>query len=174
MVCLFCMARPQTEIPEHNLKAAISDYRAGVLSVPEIAKRYAIPVDVLRRRLKGIARDGIATTRALVAAQVAGLPNDEIDAAVSEKVGASASLASGAMLDADHIFRATLKRVKTSIESDDARYSPKELRDLVGAAKDAMEGVRRVRELDGPDDNPLKDLFAQLGASAALRPALDA
>lgn len=168
------MARPQTEIPEQNLKDAITDFRAGVLSIPEIARRHSIPVPVLRRRLKGIAQDGISTTRALVAAQVAGIPNAEIDAAVSGKVGQSVALASEAMITADEVFRGVLKRVKTSVDQKDALFSPKELKDLVGAAKDAMEGVRRVRELDGPADNPLKDLFAQIGVSAALRPKADA
>lgn len=168
------MARPQTEIPEQNLKDAITDFRAGVLSIPEIARRHSIPVPVLRRRLKGIAQDGISTTRALVAAQVAGIPNAEIDAAVSDKVGQSVALASEAMITADEVFRGVLKRVKVSVAQEDALFSPKELKDLVGAAKDAMEGVRRVRELDGPPDNPLKDLFAQIGASAALRPKVDA
>jgi DNA-binding Lrp family transcriptional regulator len=169
------VARPQTEIPEQNLKDAISDFRAGVLSIPEIARRHSIPVPVLRRRLKGIAQDGISTTRALVAAQVAGIPNAEIDAAVSDKVGRSVAAASEAMLGADAVFRAAIRLSKEMLESDAAKtLSPKELRDYTSTAKDAMEGVRRVRELDGPADNPLKDLFAQLGASAALRPKADA
>lgn len=167
------MARPQTEIPEQNLKDAITDFRAGVLSIPEIARRHSIPVPVLRRRLKGIAQDGISTTRALVAAQVAGIPNAEIDAAVSDKVGKSVALAADAMITADEVFRGVLKRVKASVEQEDAPFSPKELKDLVSAARDAMEGVRRVRELDGPPENPLKDLFFQLGASAALKPQAD-
>ena len=175
------MARPQTEIPEQNLKDAITDFRAGVLSIPEIARRHSIPVPVLRRRLKGIAQDGISTTRALVAAQVAGIPNAEIDAAVSEKVGQSVAAASEAMLDADAIFRSVLKLVKGDLERDSkpqddpdaeprAVYTPKQLRDLVGATKDAMEGVRRIRELDGPAGNPISDLLASLGPSAALQP----
>lgn len=145
------MARPQTEIPEQNLKAAITDYRAGVLSIPEIARRHSIPVPVLRRRLKGIAQDGISTTRALVAAQVAGIPNAEIDGAVSAKVGQSVALASEAMLDADAVFRRAIKLSKKMLEAEEAELlSPKALRDYTSTAKEAMEGVRRVRELDAP------------------------
>ena len=169
------MARPQTEIPEQNLKDAITDFRAGVLSVPAIARRYNIPTPVLRRRLKGIAQDGVSTTRALVAAQVAGVPNAEIDGAVSAKVGQSVAVASEAMLDADAVFRRAIKLSRDMLDSPAAsRLSPKELRDYTSTAKDAMEGVRRVRELDGPPDNPLKDLFSQLCVSAALRPSDDA
>lgn len=169
------MARPITEIDKEILESAISDWRAGVLTKTEIAKRHAIPYDVLKRRLKGIAQDGISTTRALVAAQVAGIPNKEIDAAVSDKVGQSVAVASEAMLGADAVFRAAIRLSKEMLESDAAKaLSPKELRDYTSTAKEAMEGVRRVRELDGPPDNPLKDLFAQLGTSAALRPKADA
>lgn len=169
------MARPQTEIPEQNLKDAITDFRAGVLSIPEIARRHSIPVPVLRRRLKGIAQDGISTTRALVSAQVAGIPNAEIDGAVSEKVGRSVAVTSEAMLDADAVFRLAIKLAKRVLESEDsACLSPKALRDYTSAAKEAMEGIRRVRELDGPAETPLKELFAQMGVSGALRPAADA
>lgn len=168
------MARPPTEFDPTAMASAIADWRAGVLTQMQISKRYGIPYKTLGRRLAGIAQDGLSTTRALVAAQVAGIPNAEIDAAVSDKVGQSVALASEAMITADEVFRGVLKRVKVSVDKEDALFSPKELKDLVGAAKDAMEGVRRVRELDGPADNPLKDLFAQIGASAALRPKVDA
>lgn len=168
------MARPQTEIPEQNLKDAITDYRAGVLSIPEIARRHGIPVPVLRRRLKGIPQDGISTTRALVSGALAGIPNAEIDAKVSATVAKGAALATDAMVTADEVFRLALKRSKKALEDDEILLSPKELRDYTATAKDAMEGVRRVRELDGPKDNPLKDLFSQLGVSPSLRPAVDA
>ncbi len=178
------MARPQTEFDPAVMASAIADWRAGVLTQMQISKRYGIPYKTLGRRLAGIAQDGLATTRALVAAQVSGVPNKEIDAAVSDKVGRSVALASEAMLDADAIFRSALKLVKSDLErgqdggadpeNPKTVYTPKQIRDLVGAAKDAMEGVRRVRELDGPAENPLKELFAQLGASAALRPQVDA
>jgi DNA-binding Lrp family transcriptional regulator len=149
------MARPQTEIPDQNLKDAITDFRAGVLSIPEIARRYGIPVPVLRRRLKGIAQDGISTTRALVAGALAGIPNAEIDAKVSATVAVGVALATDAMVTADEVFRGVLKRVQASVADEYAAYSPKDLKDLVGAAKDAMEGVRRVRELDGPKGGDL-------------------
>lgn len=175
------MARPPTEFDPTAMASAIADWRAGVLTQMQISKRYGIPYKTLGRRLAGIAQDGLSTTRALVAAQVAGIPNAEIDAAVSDKVGQSVALASEAMLDADAIFRSVLKLVKGDLERDSkpqddpdveprAVYTPKQLRDLVGATKDAMEGVRRIRELDGPAGDPISDLLASLGPGAALQP----
>ena len=169
------MARPQTEFDPEKLKAAIADWRAGVLTQPQISKRYGIPYKTLTRRLAGIPQDGVATTRALVSAQVAGIPNAEIDRAVSAKVGESVALTSEAMLDADAVFRRAIKLAKKVLESEEsALLSPKALRDYTSATKEAMEGIRRVRELDGPAENPLKELFAQMGVSGALRPAADA
>jgi len=50
-----------------------------------------------------------------------------------------------------------LKAAKTALEA--GGLSSKELRDNISAAKDAMEGVRRVRELDDPDSHKF-DPFA--------------
>lgn len=145
------MARPQTEIPEEDLKSAIIDFRAGVLSIPEIARRYGIPVPVLRRRLKGIVQDGVSTTRALVSGQLAGIRNKEVDDRVSSTVAIGASLAADAMVTADEVFRLALKLSRDKLANESAvTLSPKELRDYTATAKDAMEGVRRVRELDEP------------------------
>ena len=148
---ILSVARSPTEYDPEAMKAAITDWRAGVLTQPQISKRYGIPYKTLTRRLKGIGQDGIATTRALVAGAVAGLPNAELDAQVAATVGKGVALATDAMVTADEIFRGILKRVKTSIEDPDRSYQPKDLKDLGAAAKDAMEGVRRVRELDDPD-----------------------
>ena len=145
------MSRLPTEIPEDDLRNAIIDWRAGILSIPEIARRYNISTPVLRRRLKGIPQDGISTTRAMVAGAVAGLANPEIDSAVASTVGKGVALATDAMVTADEIFRNILKIVKEKTSDPDATYQPKDLKDLGAAAKDAMEGVRRVRELDDPD-----------------------
>ena len=150
------MARPETEIAKEDLEGAITDWRAGVLSKAQIAKRYNIPYPVLKRRLAGIGQDGISTTRALVAGALAGIPNAEIDAKVAATVAKGAALATDAMVTADEVFRGVLKRVQTSVSDNGALYSPKDLKDLVSAAKDAMEGVRRVRELDAPTDEPLR------------------
>ncbi len=144
------MGRPALDIPEKILAAAITDHRAGVLSKAEISRRYGIPIETLRRRLKGIAQDGTSTMRALVAASVAGMPNPEMDAAVASTVAKGAALASQAMITADEIFRGILKRVQSTVADEGAMYSPKDLKDLGSAAKEAMEGVRRVRELDAP------------------------
>ncbi len=142
------VARPEMEIPTEALEGAIRDWRAGVLTKVQIAARYNIPYPVLKRRLKGIGQDGIATTRALVAGAVAGLPNTELDAQVAATVGKGVALATDAMVTADEVFRLGLKAAKTNLEA--GGLSSKELRDNISAAKDAMEGVRRVRELDGP------------------------
>ena len=144
------MARPITEIDKDVLESAISDWRAGVLSKTQIAKRYEIPYDVLKRRLSGIAQDGISTTRALVAGALAGIPNKEIDTKVATTVAIGAALATDAMVTADQIFRNVLKTINDKTMDSNATYQPKDLKDLVSAAKDAMEGVRRVRELDAP------------------------
>lgn len=149
------MARPITEIDKDVLESAISDWRAGVLSKTQIAKRYEIPYDVLKRRLSGIAQDGISTTRSLVAGALAGIPNKEIDTKVAATVAIGVALATDAMVTADEVFRGVLKRVQSLVSDQGAFYSPKDLKDLVGAAKDAMEGVRRVRELDGPSAGDL-------------------
>ena len=144
------MARPITEIDRDTLESAISDWRAGVLTKTQIAKKYGIHYETLKRRLAGIIQDGISTTRALVAGALAGIPNAEIDGKVAATVAKGAALATDAMVTADEVFRGVLKRVQSSVSDQGALYSPKDLKDLVGAAKDAMEGVRRVRELDGP------------------------
>lgn len=153
------MARPITEIDKDILESAISDWRAGVLTKTEISKRYQIPYDILKRRLKGIAQDGISTTRALVAGALAGIPNAEIDTKVAATVAKGAALATDAMVTADEVFRGVLKRVQVSVSDDGALYSPKDLKDLVSAAKDAMEGVRRVRELDAPNGPTTSELW---------------
>lgn len=149
------MGRPALEIPEKILTAAITDHRAGVLSKAEISRRYGIPIETLRRRLKGIPQDGTSTMRALVAGAVAGLPNPEMDAVVADTVAKGAALATDAMITADEIFRGILKRVQSTVADEGAMYSPKDLKDLGSAAKEAMEGVRRVRELDAPTGGDL-------------------
>jgi len=152
------------EIPTEALEGAIRDWRAGVLTKVQISARYNIPYPVLKRRLKGIGQDGIATTRALVAGAVAGLPNAELDAQVATTVGKGAALATDAMVTADEIFRNILKIFKEKTSDPDATYQPKDLKDLGAAAKDAMEGVRRVRELDDPDAHKF-DPFAFIKAN---------
>jgi hypothetical protein len=148
------MARPITEIDKEVLESAISDWRAGVLSKTQIAKRYEIPYDVLKRRLAGIAQDGISTTRSLVAGALAGIPNPEIDGKVAATVAKGAAIAIDAMVTADEVFRLALKLSRDKLADEAAvTLSPKELRDYTATAKDAMEGVRRVRELDGPTGN---------------------
>ena len=157
------MGRPETEIQPDKLASATADWRAGVLSLNAIAIRYEIPFYVLKRRLKGIPQDGTATTRAMVSAKIAGVSNPEIDAAVAKTVGVGVAIALDAMVTADQIFRNVLKIVSDKTEAKDAVYQPKDLKDLVSAAKDAMEGVRRVRELDGPKDTgALEGLLSNL------------
>jgi hypothetical protein len=146
---ILSVARTPTEYDPDAMKAAIADWRAGVLTQPQIAKRYGIPYKTLTRRLKGIGQDGLETTRALVSGQMAGLPNPEVDEAVKATVGKGVALAVDAMVTADEVFRLGLKAAKTALEA--GGLSSKELRDNISAAKDAMEGVRRVRELDDPD-----------------------
>lgn len=156
------VARIPTEYDPEAMKSAITDWRAGVLTQPQIAKRYGIPYKTLTRRLSGIVRDGVETTRALVAGAVAGLPNPEVDARVSTTVGKGAALAIDAMVTADEVFRLGLKAAKAALEGE--WLSSKELRDYISAAKDAMEGVRRVRELDDPDAHKF-DPFAFIKAN---------
>lgn len=158
------MGRPATEIPEQILSAAVTDWRAGVLTKAEISRRYEIPIETLRRRLKGIPQDGISTTRALVAGSMAGLKNPEVDAKVAQTVAVGAALALDAMKTADSIFRGILSVVDAKIKSGGEGYQPKDLKDLGAAAKDAMEGVRRVRELDDPDAHKF-DPFAFIKAN---------
>jgi hypothetical protein len=147
------VGRPATEIPEPILSAAITDWRAGVLTKAEISRRYEIPIETLRRRLNGIPQDGISTTRAMVAGSMAGLKNPEVDAKVASTVAIGTALAIDAMVTADEVFRLGLKAAKTALEP--GGLSSKELRDYISAAKDAMEGVRRVRELDGPTEKEI-------------------
>jgi hypothetical protein len=152
------MGRPETEIPPEKLASATADWRAGVLSLSAIAIRYGIPFYVLKRRLKGITQDGTATTRAMVSAKIAGVPNPEIDAAVAGTVGVGVAIALDAMVTADQIFRNILKIVSDKTAVKGVLYQPKDLKDLVSAAKDAMEGVRRVRELDGPTEKEIQKI----------------
>lgn len=84
---------------------------------------------------------------------MAGLKNPEVDAKVAQTVAVGAALAIDAMVTADEVFRLGLKAAKTNLEA--GGLSSKELRDNISAAKDAMEGVRRVRELDGPGEKEI-------------------
>jgi hypothetical protein len=94
----------------------------------------------------------------MVSAKIAGVPNPEIDAAVAGTVGVGVAIALDAMVTADQIFRNILKIVSDKTAVKGVLYQPKDLKDLVSAAKDAMEGVRRVRELDGPTEKEIQKI----------------
>jgi DNA-binding MurR/RpiR family transcriptional regulator len=144
---------------QYDFAAAEVDYAAGGYSINALATKHSIPEPTLRRYAKkqGWIKGTSDVKRELVREAMAGVPVDEqvtngmtsdeqirqvqIDEATQDVRDMTTGLA---------VARKAMDKLLTMVDSVD---QPKDVKTIVEANKLAVETIRKIRELDDPEDS---------------------
>jgi DNA-binding MurR/RpiR family transcriptional regulator len=144
---------------QYDFAAAEIDYAAGGYSINALAQKHAIPEPTLRRYAKkqGWIKGTSDVKRELVREAMAGSPIDEqvtngltSDEAIRQVQIDEATQDVQDMTTGLAVARKAMDKLLVMVDSVD---HPKDVKTIVEANKLAVETIRKIRELDEPEDS---------------------